>query len=323
MANLAVKYLGLELSNPVIVSSSPLTASADKVALISQHGAGAVVLKSIFEEQITGQAATMQRYSDYPEAADYLQNYLEYDYMQGYLDLISECKRTVQIPVIASVNCTIHGAWADYARRVQQAGADAIELNIFILPTDPDVMAGRIEAQYLDIAGRVAQAVDIPVSVKLSSRFTNVLSVVRQLGFRKTAGVVMFNRYFEPDIDIENMSLAAADSLSSPSELRNVLRWVALANAADPQTDISVSTGVHSGPDAVKALLAGAKTVQVCSAVYEHGLGVIGHMKSFLNGWMERKGFEDIDAFRGAMNFKGAADSDIYQRAQFMRYFPR
>ncbi len=323
MANLSVNYLGLDLKSPVIVSSSPLTASADKVAMLAEYGAGAVVLKSIFEEQIAGESAMLQRYNDYPEASDYLNAYVGSNYVDTYAELIADCKRAAQIPVIASINCSSAGEWTAYARRIQEAGADALELNIFILPTDPDLFAGQIEARYLDIVGRVTEAINIPVTVKLGMRFTNVLAVARQIFYRRGRGVVMYNRFFEPDINIENMTLAASDSLSSPGELRNALRMVALCSAAQPDLDISVSTGVHSGEDAVKAILAGAKTVQVCSAIYENGLKVIPAIHDFIGTWMDGKGFADLGEFRAKMNYKGAADPEVYQRVQFMKFFPR
>ncbi|MDR2885199.1 MAG: dihydroorotate dehydrogenase-like protein [Rikenellaceae bacterium] len=323
MANLSVKYLGLELSNPVIISSSPLTASAEKVAILAEHGAGTVVLKSIFEEQIMGETAMLERYSDYPEAADYLHAYVGSDYIAGYLDMIRECKQRVKIPVIASINCSTSDAWIDYARRIHEAGADALELNIFLLPTDADTDAGQIESRYLEIVGQVVAAVPIPVSVKLGTRFTNILNVARQIYFRRGRGVVMYNRFFEPDIDISSMTLTSADSLSSPAELRNALRTTALCSAAQPELDVAVSTGIHSGEDAVKAILAGASAVQVCSTVYQNGLGMINRINDFVANWMDKNSFEHVGDFRGKLDYKGVADAEVYQRVQFMRYFPK
>lgn len=323
MANLSTNYLGLELPGPVIVSSSPLTASAEKVALLEQHGAGAVVLKSVFEEQILGESSSLGRYCDFPEAADYLRNYVGDDYLRGHIALIGQCKRTVRIPVIASINCLTSGAWTDYAERIEGAGADALEANIFFQPTDADASAAQIEARYLEVVERLTERLSIPVSVKLGMRFTNVLSIARQIYYRKGRGVVMYNRFFEPDIDIENLSLTASDPLSSPDELRNALRMVGLCSALEPHLDVAVSTGVHSGGDAVKAILAGAKAVQVCSTVYENGLGVIGQINDFVGQWMARHNFGGIGQFRGLMNYRGSSDPELYQRVQFMKYFPQ
>ncbi len=322
MADISVKYLGLDLKSPVVASSSPLTATADKVVQLARHGVGAVVLKSIFEEQIMGERAALERYGDYPEAADYLREYAGNDYMRGHLDLIAECKARAGVPVIASVNCSTFGGWTDYARRMEAAGADAIELNIFLLPTDPGISSTALEERYLAVVADVVSAVGVPVSVKLGIRFTNILAMARQVYFRGGRGVVLFNRFFEPDIDIEHLILTSSEPLSAPAELRNSLRTAGLCSAAQPGLDISLSTGVHSGPDAVKALLAGARTVQVCSTLYENGLERIGQINDFISDWMERNSFACVADFCGRLDYKGAADNELYQRAQFMRYFP-
>lgn len=323
MENISVEYLGLRLKSPIVVSSSPFTASADKIVELERHGAGAVVLKSIFEEQIIGESSLMERYDDYPEAADYLRTYVASNYMEDYLRLIVQTKSRVSIPVIASINCTTNGDWADYAKKIESAGADAVELNIFTLPTDSNIGAEQIEKQYMHVVEQVVAAVSIPVSVKLSMRFTNILSVIGGLYNRKVKGVVMYNRLFEPDIDIENMSLISSDTISTPSELRNALRTIAIASAQLPLIDIAVSSGVHNGAEAVKAILAGAKAVQVCSAMYLHGLDVIGSMNGFIADWATRHGYDHVSQFCGAMNYKGVEDSQFYQRVQYMKYFPK
>lgn len=321
--NLKVKYLGLELDNPVIVSSSPFTASADKIIALERAGAGAVVLKSVFEEQIMGEAAFLDRYNDYPEGADYLYGYLSDEYIRGHLDMIAEAKRKVRIPIIASVNCDSEGTWLEYARSMEKAGADALELNIFFLPTSAGTTSKEIEERYLNIVAGVAKALTIPVSVKLGVRFTNVLAVCRDIYYRGGRGAVMFNRYFEPDIDVDTMTATAADALSERSELRNNLRWVAMASAEVPMLDIAVTTGVHTGEDAVKAILAGANAVQICTALYRDGLDAIEGIKKYIAGWMDKHSFAAVEEFRGRLNFKGIGDKDIFQRAQYMKFFPK
>ncbi|MBQ4279626.1 MAG: dihydroorotate dehydrogenase-like protein [Rikenellaceae bacterium] len=323
MIDLSVKYLGLELRNPIIVSSSPFTASADKIVRLEQHGAGAVVLKSIFEEQLIGETAFLDRYHDYPEAADYLGAYVRSDYVDSYLDMIAQAKQRTSLPIIASINCVTGGEWVEFARRIEEAGADAIELNIFLLPTDKDQDSDAIERQYLDIVGKITSTVSIPVSVKLGSRFTNILSIVKEIYYRHGKGVVLYNRFYEPDINIDNISLVEGDTFSMAGELRNSLRWIALTSAQVPLIDISVSTGVHTGEDAVKALLAGARTVQVCTALYKHGLGAIDDMLAFMTGWMQQHTFQYVSDFSGMLNQKGVADPDFYERVQYMRYFPK
>lgn len=200
-------------------------------------------------------------------------------------------------------------------------GAAALELNIFLQPTDRHRTAQELEQDYADVVRRVAAAVKIPVSVKLPMRLTNVLAVADSLLARGARGVVMFNRFFEPDIDVERMAFVNGNPFSEPAELRNVLRSVALCSTALPQLDVAVSTGVHDGEAAVKALLCGANAVQVCSAIHEKGFGVIAGINRFIEQWAERHGFESLGEFRGRMDY-GNAESDVYQRVQYMKYFP-
>ncbi|MDL2320149.1 dihydroorotate dehydrogenase-like protein [Alistipes sp. OttesenSCG-928-B03] len=321
--SLKVKYLGLELDNPVIVASSPFTASVDKIIQLEQHGAGAAVLKSVFEEQIMGEAAYLERYNDHPQARDYLRGYIGGDYIAGHLNMISEAKKQVRMPLIASINCQHSGSWIDYAKSIEDAGADALELNIFFLPTSADEKSEEVEERYLDIVSGVAEKLTIPVSVKLGVRFTNVLSICRGIYYRGGKGVVMFNRFFEPDIDVDTMSVTGSDVLSSQSELRNNLRWVAMASAEVPTMDIAVTTGVHTGEDAVKSILSGAKAVEVCSTLYANGLDAIGQMKDYIAKWMYDHNFESIADFSGKLNYKGVDEPEIFQRAQFMKFFPK
>lgn len=315
------KYLGLELSSPVIVSSSPYTSTVEHVQQCVRQGAGAVVLKSIFEEQIYREAASMERLEGYGDAGEYLERYLGDAYKAECLQLVSGAAAT-GVPVIASINCVGAGdAWVEYARSMQQAGAAALELNIFLLPTDRHATAQQLEEAYADIVRRVAAEVTIPVSVKLPMRLTNVLAVGDALLARGARGVVLYNRFFEPDIDIEKMSFVAGDPFSQPSELRNVLRSTALCAHALPQLDVAVSTGVHDGEAAVKALLCGASAVQVCTAIHLHGYEAIGAIARYIDEWAARHGFETLDAFRGRMDY-GSAQGDYYQRVQYMKYFP-
>ena len=317
------KYLGLELSSPVIVSSSPYTASKASVAQCVRNGAGAVVLKSIFEEQILRHAAALEYASDagMGDSGEYLERYLGDAYKAEFLQLVRDAAGE-GVPVIASINCIASAAaWTDYAVMMAEAGASALELNIFLQPTDRHRKAAEIEQEYADVVRAVAAAVKIPVSVKLPQRLTNVLSVADALLARGARGVVMFNRFFEPDIDVERMAFVNGNPFSEPAELRNVLRSVALCSTALPQLDVAVSTGVHDGEAAVKALLCGANAVQVCSAIHEKGFGVIAGINRFIEQWAERHGFESLGEFRGRMNY-GNAESDVYQRVQYMKYFP-
>lgn len=322
MKELATEYMGLKLPTPLIVSSSPLTASAPQIAELAAHGAGAVVLKSIFEEQISGETAMLDRYHDYPEAADYLRAYVHEDNLNRYTALIAEAKRRCDIPVIASINCSSRGKWTDYAVKMAEAGADALELNIFFLPTDRTLPSTEIEARYLDIIEAVARQVTIPVSVKFSMRFTNIFHMIQEAYNRGARGAVLYNRFFEPDIDIDSMSYVPAGDLSSPSELHRSLRYVAIASAEIPHMDYSVSTGVHSGKDAIKSILAGANAVQLCSTILIHGMKVMGEINAEISAWMEQNSFERIDDFRGLMNRKVRPGDPLLERVQYMKTFP-
>lgn len=322
MIDLSVEYMGIKLKNPLIASSSPLTSTADQIEELAAGGIGAVVLKSIFEEQIAGETAMLERYTDYPEAADYLHAYLGADYMKGFFDLIGTAKRRTDIPVIASINCVRPGKWVEYAQKIADAGADALELNIFFLPQDERERSDGIEGRYLEIVESVTKAVCIPVSVKFSMRFTNIFRMMQESYNRGAKGAVMYNRFFDPDIDVERMEYVPASGLSSPAELHTSLRYVAIASSEVPGMDISVSTGVHSGTDVVKTLLVGAKASQLCSTLLINGTQAIDGMNAFLTGWMERNGFSRIEQFRGLMNRNERPGDPLLERVQYMKTFP-
>lgn len=322
MTNLSVEYMGLTLKNPLIASSSPLTSTVDKIEELARSGIGAVVLKSIFEEQITGETAMLERYNDYPEAADYLMRYVGSDYMKSFITLIGEAKKRTDIPIIASINCANEGKWTEYAKAIADAGADALELNIFLMPVSEKQSSEEIERQYLRIVETVTAAIAIPVSVKLSMRFTNITHMAQEIYNRGAKGVVLFNRFFEPDINIETMEYVPADGLSTRSELHNSLRNVAITSAHVPGLDLSVSTGVHTGVDVVKSILAGASTVQLCSTILINGMKVITEINDSLTDWMDRNSFYTVDDFRGLMNKKVRIDDPLLERVQYMKTFP-
>lgn len=322
-------YLGLELRSPVIVGSSPYTADAEGVGQCARHGAGAVVLKSIFEEQILHEAAALERASaaqgggapGMGDAGEYLERYLGDHYKAEYLQLIADASKT-GIPVIASINCVGTGAgWTDYAAATADAGAAALELNIFLQPGDRHRSSGELEEAYARVAQAVVRAVRIPVAVKLPLRLTNVLAVADRLLSCGVRGTVLFNRFFEPDIDVETLRFVAGDPFSEPSELRNVLRSAAMCSAEFPQLDVAVSTGVHDGIAAAKALLCGAAAVEICTAIHRRGYGAIAEMNRFLDDWADRHGFASVMEFRGRMRASDAAD-EVLQRVQYMKYFP-
>lgn len=315
-------YLGLELANPIVVSSSPYTATTHNIEQCARYGAGAVVLKSIFEEQVARNAAAWDDPSlGYGDAGEYLERYLGEVYKSEHLDLI---RAGVQsgLPVIGSINCFSNSEmWVSYAVMMQEAGVTALELNVFLQPTDRRHTAQEVERLYAAIVARVTETVTIPVSVKLPMRLTNHLAVCDSLLGYGARGVVLYNRFFEPDIDVERLTFVESDPFSQPSELRNVLRSTALCASSLPQLDVAVSTGVHDGAGAVKAILCGARAVQVCTAIHRQGYEVITQMNEYIDDWADRHNFCSLDECRGWMDY-GKAGADVLQRVQYMKYFP-
>ncbi len=325
MANLETSYLGLKLKNPVVVSSSGLTNSVSKIKKCEENGAGAVVLKSLFEEQITGEIQQMIQQEDsgygYPEAEEYIANYVRGNSVSDYLSLIKEAKSAVDIPVIASINCVSSADWTTFAKDIEKAGADAIELNIFIVPNDKNTSAETYEKQYLSILKAVKKEVAIPVAIKLGMYFTNLLSVADQLNANNVDGLVLFNRFYEPDIDIHNLKITSCEVLSSPNDMRKSLRWVGMLSAKIKGVDIAASTGIHNSEAAVKQLLAGASVVQICSVVYEKGFEQIKAIVDGIAEYMDGKGFHSMADIKGKLDYHNIPDSALYERSQFMKYF--
>lgn len=321
MANLQTTYLGLSLKNPIIVSSSGLTSNVETIKKLEAHGAAAVVLKSLFEEQILHEAGSLSVHSDYPEAEDYLKAYVTSNNVEKYLELISEAKEAVDIPVIASINCISASKWIDFAAKIQEAGADALEVNVFVLPTDSRKTAEDYEAVYYTLAEKLRRLISIPIAFKLGNHFTNPLRIIEQLWYRNIQGVVLFNRFFAPDLDIKSMKVTSAEVFSNPGDIRDTLRWVAMASHIVPKIDISASTGVHSGEAVVKMMLAGASSAQVCSALYKNGTAHLKSLITFVEKWMDEKGYTSIADIKGTMNYGKIGDPGVYERSQFMKYY--
>ena len=324
MSNLTTTYLGLTLRNPIIVSSSGLTNSITKIEKLVNAGVGAVVLKSLFEEQIN-QDISNEIYKsqgiDYPEALDYVKGYVRENDLQNYLTLIREAKKRFDIPVIASINCYSATEWIDFALQIEKAGADAIELNVFVVNIDKNSDASDYEQIYYDVLANVRKVLHIPISMKLGSYFSNLVHIVDRLNISGAKGVVLFNRFYEPDVDINELKLTSASVFSTPDEIQRTLRWVAIVSSKVKDIDISASTGIHSGEAVIKQLLVGAKTVQVCSAVYKDGPKIITEMLEELDLWMGKKEFSAIDDFRGMMNYSTIPEPHLFERSQFMKYF--
>lgn len=324
MIDLSVKYMGFNLKNPIIVGSSGLTNSVDGVIKAEKNGAAAVVLKSLFEEQIIYQVDKVHKqgedYFAYPEAEDYINAYAKDHNIDEYLQLIEESRKAVQIPVIASVNCASSTEWISYAQRMENAGASALELNMFILPSNPKKTGEANEAFYFDIILQLMKQVKIPVSLKISYYFSGLANFALKLSWTGISGLVMFNRFFSPDIDIEKMQVISSHVFSTPDELALPLRWIAMLSDR-LHCDVAASTGIHDGKAVIKQLLAGANAVQIASVLYKHGFEVIPKMLTTVEDWMTRHEYSKIADFQGILSFKEAENPAAYERVQFMKHF--
>jgi len=323
MKDLSTHYLGLKLPTPIVVGSCGLTNTVDSIRVLAENRAGAVVLKSLFEEQTIAEfSQNLEQYqADHPDALDYIRGYTRANALEEYLDLIADAKKAVDIPVIASINCISAHEWAAFAKAMEKAGADAIELNVSLLPSDPRMTCQESEKQFFEIVEKVSREISIPLALKMSrysSALANLLSRLSWTG--KVAGFVLFNRYFRPDIDIQKMTVTKADIFSAPGESAESLRWIALLSA-NIDKDLVASTGVHDGEGLIKQLLAGAAAVQVVTTLYKHGTGQISAMLRELEAWMEEKGYDRIVEFRGSLSHRQPGNPAVFERIQFMKQF--
>ncbi len=324
MTDLSTKYMGLTLRSPVIVGSSGLTKSIGNLELIDQKGAGAVVLKSLFEEQIKFEVRKVFSYDEtqsaYTEAEDYIKNYAREQTLDEYLNLLQEAKNKLPIPVIASINCTTAGEWPAFAKNIEKAGADALELNVFALPSDINVEGKTYEKIYFDVVENVKKEISIPISLKISTYFSGLANMVKKLSWTGVQGIVLFNRFFNPDIDIDNFRIKAGHLYSDPEEITASLRWIAILSG-QLQTDLCASTGVHDGKGVIKQLLAGAHAVQVCSTLYKNSFDHLDLIHQEINQWMEKHNYRNISDFRGIMSQKMTKNPSAFMRVQFMKHF--
>lgn len=321
MANLNTTFAGLNLKNPVIISSSGLTNTAEKNKKLEEAGAGAVVLKSLFEEQIMLEADQMLDSVYYPEGGDYLVAALRQHKLSEYLLLIRETKKLCRIPVIASINCYSDSEWITFAKEIEAAGADALEINILSLQTDSCYEWGSFELRHINILKHVKEQITIPVIMKLGNNLTNPVALINQLYANGAAAVVLFNRFYQPDIDIDKVEQTAGAVFSNGSEIANSLRWIGIASSEISLIDYAASGGVHEPKDVIKAILAGASAVEICSTIYKNGSEIIRPMLSFISSWMNDKGFEHISQFKGKLNVKDIQGINTFERTQFLRYY--
>ena len=317
MQNLETNFAGLTLRNPIIIGSSGLTSTPVKNLKLYEAGAGAIVLKSLFEEQIMQDAYWQGNPVMYPEGSDYLVEYIRANRLEEYLNLVSKSKQLCRIPIIASINCYHNESWVDFAQRIEEAGVDAIEVNVLSLQTATHYTYGSFEQQHIDILRCLKQKVHIPIIMKLGRNLTNYIPLTDQLYANGAAAVVLFNRMVTFDIDIEKLACTQGNALGQSNDLSEVLRWTGLIAGQVPNLNIAASGGVSDGTALVKALLAGASAVEVCSALYWNGAGCIQDMLTFLEEWMERHGYESIPQFQGLLNAQKGNTPKMFERTQF------
>lgn len=322
--DLSTTYLGLKLRTPLVVSASPLSEELDDIRRMEDAGASAVVLYSIFEEQFRSDRLELhermeQGTESFPEALNYFPDCRDYRLgPEEYLGHIAQAKKAVRMPVIASLNGTSIGGWIEYARQIQGAGADALELNIYHIPTDPLVSGAEVEMTYLEILQAVKEVVAIPVAVKLSPFFSNFANMARRFDLAGADGLVMFNRFYQPDIDLESMEIEPNILLSTPMAMRLPLRWIAILHGKI-RASLAATSGIHRGSDALKMLLAGADVTMLCSTLMRHGFRHVQVIERDLVEWMEKHEYESVAQLKGSLSQKNCASPSEFERAQYMR----
>jgi len=324
MVDLSTQYLGMTLKNPVIAGSSGLTNSVKSIQELEKNGAGAVVLKSIFEEEIAFEYDDILKEASEEginlDQFDYYDFHIKGEKLDKYTTLIKESKKAVTIPVIASINCVYSHEWTSFAKQLQTAGADALELNMFFLPSEFGRTSEEKEKAYFQIIEKIQKEVTIPIALKISYYFSNLGPMIQKLSETGIAGLVLFNRFYSPDFDIDKMEVISSNVFSSPSDLPISLRWIAIM-AERVGCDLAASTGVHDGTALIKQILAGADAVQIASTLYQNGKERIGEMLKTLEEWMGKKGYGSLADFRGKMSQAKSSNPAAYERVQFMRYF--
>ncbi|HTO13124.1 MAG TPA: dihydroorotate dehydrogenase-like protein [Candidatus Binatia bacterium] len=324
MIDLRTRYLGLPLASPLVASASPLGESLDTIRALEDAGAAAVVLPSLFEEQIELESHHVDRYlslgtESHAEALTYFPDI--HDYGRGpdaYLEHVRRAKAAVSIPVIGSLNGVSSGGWIEYARKIEQAGADALELNVYYLPTDVGLTGAEVESMYLGLARDVKASVAIPVAVKIGHAFSAVANLCRDLDVAQVNGLVLFNRFYLPDFDLERLEVVPRLTLSSSHELLVRLHWVAIL-FGHVRADLAVTGGVHTGLDALKAMMAGARVAMMTSALLLHGTSHLGVVRAEMEAWMESHEYASIAEMQGSMSYRNVAEPAAFERANYMK----
>lgn len=322
--DLTTNYMGMNLKNPVVPSSSPLSETLDGIRRLEDAGAGAVVMYSLFEEQITLESHQLDHYlshgtESFAESLSYFPSMETYRVgPQEYLDLISSAKRSVGIPIIGSLNGVSTGGWVEYAREIEAAGADGLELNIYYIPTNPNVLGTEVEQIYLDVLHDVKASVSIPIAMKLSPYFSTTANMALRLSEQGTDALVLFNRFYQPDFDLDNLEIVPHLVLSSPFEMRLPLRWVAILFGR-VTADLAITSGVRGYEDVLKAVMAGAKVAMMASELLENGVERIGEILDDMGRWMEEHEYDSVAQMQGSMSQQNVAEPAAFERANYMK----
>lgn len=325
MKILETNYLGLRLKNPIVVGSCGLTSTVEGIKMLADSGVAAVVLKSIFEEEIIKEHEetlkdNLGAFENNMEFLDYYDYQIKDDVLKKMAGIIEEAKSQVDIPIIGSLNCATSGEWFSYAKQLEKAGVDALELNVFKLPFDINQKADEQEKLYLSIIQKVKEHVSIPVAIKIAPYSSNLAAIVKKLDDAGADGITMFNRFYNVDFDIMTDEVKAGNPYSSDQDYYNTLRWVSILSGK-VKADLAASTGIHSAETAIKMIMAGATVVQIVSKLYKDGAGSVTGILKNIEHWMDKRGYVSIDEFRGNVHHEPNENAERFERVQFMKYF--
>ena len=324
MIDLTTKYLGMTLKNPLVVSASPLSEDVGNIRRMEDAGASAVVLPSLFEEQIQVESNTLDHFlwqgtESFAESLTYIPDMAGYNLgPDGYLEHLRRAKQAVKVPIIGSLNGVSTGGWVGYAKKIEEAGADALELNIYFIPTDAEMSGGQVEQMYVDLVSQVKASIHIPVAVKIGPYFSSLPNTAKRLDQAGANALVLFNRFYQPDFDLENLEVVPNLILSTPHELLLRLNWVAVLYGKI-KADMAITGGVHTGLDVLKSMMAGARVAMMTSALLRNGIGHLATVQTELLKWMEEHEYESIHQMQGSMSQRAVADPSAFQRANYVK----
>lgn len=322
--DLTTTYMGLKLKNPIVPSASPLSYNLDSVKSLEDNGASAIVLYSLFEEQITHESGELDHYlsygtESYAEATTYFPEPEDFNLgPYAYLDHIAACKKAVDIPIIASLNGVSKGGWVQYAKNIQDAGADGLELNIYYIPTNSSLTSQEVEAMYIDTLSAIKEKIDIPVAVKLSPYFTSLANMAKRLDQAGANALVLFNRFYQPDFDLDKLEVVPNLVLSTNWEMRLPLRWIAILHS-NIKASLAATSGIHHPEDVIKVMMAGGDVAMVCSELLMNGVGRINDLLVGVEKWMEENEYVSIEQMKGSMSQKSVGEPAAFERANYMK----